>query len=859
MNSRLFFTKIFRSICLKHFLVLWLMLFLFSDPRVLAQNEEIVELEELVVLGSRSPLRTIADSPVPVNAIEAEAFINLPDTDMDDMLRAIIPSYNVNQQPISDAATFVRPANLRGLPPDATLVLINGKRRHRGSVITFSGGGISDGAQGPDLSVIPAIALDRVEVLHDGASAQYGSDAIAGVINFVLKDNPDGGMLKAHWGETYDGDGDTFTVSTNMGLPLTDAGFANFSLEYKEAQPTSRSVQRADAQALIEAGNTEVRTPAAQVWGAPEVKYDFKFFANVGLDLGNSEVYSFANWAKREIEGGFFFRNPNTRNGVFRGPVVDETPTILVADLTGDMSGVPPVVKVIENVPDAAALAAVAADPNLFAFNERFPGGFTPQFGGTLTDVSLAVGIRGELDNSWLYDLSAVFGRNNVEFYMENTINPQLATQQNNIPTQYEPGAYTETDRVVNLDLSRQFENDIFHSPLNVAFGLEYRGENFKIESGNLNSFFIDPNLAAQGFGIGSNGFPGFKPEDAGETDRVSYGAYLDLEADVVKDLLVGVAVRYEDYENFGNTLNGKITARRQLTDNFALRGSLSTGFRAPTVGQTSVRNVSTNFIEGRLADQALLPPTNPISVLKGGKQLEPETSTNITLGTVFNLGEIEVSIDYYNIQVEDHIALTSTQLLTPDDIEKLLAQGVADASSFTGIRFFTNDFDTTTQGIDIVASYSTDLFGGDNTVFSFAANWNKNQVDRFNPDIIDPLVRVGQLEGNLPDVRFSFTANHYRAPWRFLGRVQYYDDFLEFHGDQASLPINATAKWLFDTEVAYTFTERVTFVVGAQNLFDNYPTENPHAEILGARYPESSPYGFNGGFYYFKVIWNFR
>ena len=463
------------------------------------------------------------------------------------------------------------------------------------------------------------------------------------------------------------------------------------------------------------------------------------------------------------------------------------------------------------------------------------------------------------MDSNWLYDLSAVFGRSNSDFFIKNTINPQLATQKTNILTAYEPGAYTETDRVVNLDLSRQFDNDIFHSPLNVAFGFEYRGENFKIENGELNSFFIDPILAAQGFGIGSNGFPGFKPEDAGEADRASYAAYLDFEADVVKDLLVGAAVRYEDYEDFGDTLNGKITARRQLTDNFALRGSLSTGFRAPTVGQTSVRNVSTTFTNGRLADQATLPPTNPISVQKGGRLLEPETSTNVGLGTVLTLGDLNLSIDYYNITLEDRIALTSVQILTQEDIDALLAQGVADASSFTGIRFFTNDFDTTTQGIDIVASYSTDLFGGDNTLFSFAANWNETKVNRFNPEIIDPLVRVGQLEKSLPEVRFSLTANHYKGPWRFLGRVQYYDDFLEFHGNQASLPINATAKWFFDAEVAYTFNERVTFVAGAQNLFDNYPTENPHAEILGARYPRVSPYGFNGGFYYFKAIWKFR
>ena len=267
---------------------------------------------------------------------------------------------------------------------------------------------------------------------------------------------------------------------------------------------------------------------------------------------------------------------------------------------------------------------------------------------------------------------------------------------------------------------------------------------------------------------------------------------------------------------------------------------------------------MTTAFIDGQLADQATLPPTDPISVQKGGRALQPETSVNIALGTVFKLGEVDLSIDYYNIKLEDRISLTSEQILTRSDIDSLLSQGHSDASSFTAVRFFTNDFDTTTQGLDIAASYSTDLFGGDNTILSFVANWNQTEVDRFNPDIIDPVVRVGQLEKNLPEVRFSLTANHYRGPWRFLGRVHYYDDFLEFHANQVTLPINGTAKWLFDTEVAYTFNDTVTFVVGAKNMFNNYPTENPHAQVVGAKYAESSPYGFNGGFYYFKAIWKF-
>ena len=857
---------------LKHFWALGLVLFLFADPRVLAQDESsvtefeelegepIVELEELTVtsLGTRSQARTVVDSPVPVDVIEADVFLNLGETDMDSMLSAIIPSYTVNQQPISDAATLVRPANLRGLPPDSTLILINGKRRHRAAVITFLGAGIADGSQGPDIAVIPAIALDRVEVLYDGASAQYGSDAIAGVINFALKNDTEGGTITTMWGETYEGDGDTYTVAANMGYPLTDAGFANFSVEYKEALPTSRSIQRADAQALIDAGNTAVRTPAAQVWGAPETIYDFKFFANMGLALGNSKVYSFSNWSKRKIEGGFYYRNPNTRSGVFQGPVVDGTPTIRVADLTPDGSGTPPVVKVIDNVPDAAALAEVAAHPDYFAFNERFPGGFTPFFGGTITDASLAAGIRGEWDNNWFYDLSGVAGRSRADFFIRNTINPQLAGQKTNIPIEYVPGSYIETDYVFNLDVSRQFDNRIFHSPVNVALGLEYRGESFKIENGDVNSFYIDPNLAAQGFGIGSNGFAGFRPDDAGENSRSSYGAYIDLEADVVEGLLVGAAARFEDYEDFGSTFNGKVTARKQLAENLAVRGAISSGFRAPTVGQSHVRNVTTGFVDGKLSDKATLQPTNPVSLQKGARALEPETAINITLGTVFNIGEVDINIDYFNIKVEDRISLTGDQILTENDINTLLAAGVSDASSFTAIRFFTNAFDTTTQGIDIGASYSTDRLGGDRTVFNFAANWTDTKVDRFDPSVID-YIRIDRLEQGIPKGRFFLTANHYMGPWRFMGRAQYYGGFLEYHADSAGLVINAESKVLFDAELEYSFSDKLTFVVGAKNIFNTYPTDNPHATVVGSLYPESSPFGINGAFYYFKATWKFR
>ncbi|MCZ6503486.1 MAG: TonB-dependent receptor, partial [Gammaproteobacteria bacterium] len=562
-------------------------------------------MEEVVVTGSRRAPRSVGDSMAPIDVIGGDDFENQGATDLSDMLRTLVPSYNVNTQPISDAATLVRPANLRGLPPDNTLVLVNGKRRHRGAVISFLGGGISDGAQGADISTIPAIALKQVEVLRDGASAQYGSDAIAGVINFILKDNAEGLSIEGRWGTTFDGDGDSYKIAANIGLPLGPDGFANFSFETTESDPTSRSTQRADAAQLIALGNTAIRDPA-QIWGSPDISDDYKFFANIGLDLGdNSHAYMHGNYAERKVLGGFFFRNPTNRGGVFS---VDSGVTRLVGDLTpgplgqvnvglGDGDGIScPVVNVrVDGTSDTtvaideAALAAIIADPNCFVFNERFPGGFTPNFGGRVIDFSLVGGVRGELDNGLQWDVSLGVGSSDVQYLIVNTINSSLGP---NTPTEFRPGDYTQLEKNLNLDFSYPMDMGLY-SPLNVGFGFEYREEQFEVTSVDENSYVIGP-LFDQGFGIGSNGFGGFGPEVSGTFDRGNYALYLDLEADVTEQLLLGVAVRYEDFDDFGDTLNGKISARYAFTDTFAARFTASTGFRAPTPGQSNIANIST-------------------------------------------------------------------------------------------------------------------------------------------------------------------------------------------------------------------------------------------------------------------------
>ena len=827
-------------------------------------------IEEVVVVGSRRRDRSASDSPVPVDVISGDDFRAHGDSDMDSLLAALVPSYNVAQEPISDAATLIRPATLRSLPPDATLVLVNGKRRHRAAVIALLGAGISGGSQGPDLSVIPAIALDRLEVLRDGASAQYGSDAIAGIMNFVLKEDSEGASFDAKWGSYFEGDGSSYTLAANVGLPLTNAGFANLSFEWKEADPTSRSTQRGDAQGLIDAGNTHVRQPAAQIWGAPEIFGDKKLFGNFGLDLENgSEAYAFGNWAERRVEGGFYFRNPHTRNGVFAGPeLADGTQTVKVADLTSDGTGNCPVVRIVDNVPDSAALASIRSDPKCYSLIERFPGGFTPQFGGNIDDLSLAGGLRGELDSGWFYDVSASVGRSAASFYIYNTINPQLLSRRNEIPIYYHAGGYTETDRVINFDMSKPLDAGNLWGPVNVAYGLEYRDETFRIHNGDPNSFYIDPNiehgLAAQGFGVGSNGFAGFQPGDAGVHTVKAYGAYIDVESDVSERLLLGGALRYENYPDYGNTLDGKIAARLQVADNVALRGAVSTGFRVPTAGQANLRNVTTEFQAGKLADIATLPPTNPVAQRKGATALTPEESVNTTFGIVIDAGAVNVTLDYYNIKIEDRISFTSRFTLSPEDISALLAAGVSDATSFSSVRFFSNQQTVEASGVDLVASWPFQLGSGASTL-TVVANWSDIELTQFNPEFTSENRRL-QIEQGRPGSRITATWSHAQDQWRILGRVRHYGDYYDAPTNDGTVAFYPAASTLFDFEAAFDVNDSMSILVGLQNGFDEYPTVNTNpnalnsygnAEVAGLAYPEQSPFGFNGGYYYLRATWD--
>ena len=808
-----------------------------------AQDEEAIE--EVVVVGSRARPRSVGDSAVPVDVISAQDFVNQGETDLSNLIRNIVPSYNVNTQPISDAATIVRPANLRGLAPDHTLVLVNGKRRHRAAVIYWLGNGVADGAQGPDLSVIPSIALKQVEVLRDGASAQYGSDAIAGVMNFVLKDADSGGSTEVRFGSFYEGDGDGVTVSGNIGLPLGGAGFANLSLEYGSTDATDRAIQRDDAAALIAAGNTAVANPA-QIWGSPEVEDDLKLWGNFGYELGGGTMlYSHANFATKTVEGGFYFRNPNTRGAVFSG---DGGATLLIGDLTPNDGMGCPTVTITDNVPDPVAFGQVANDPNCFSFQEIFPGGFTPRFGGDVQDYSVLGGVKGETDGGLRWDASIYYGFNEVDFFINNTVNASLGPD---TPTNFDPGLYAQTDLNLNFDVSYAVNDTV-----NVAAGVEYRDEEFEIGIGQPESFAIGP-LASQGFSAASNGFPGFSDIAAGSWSRSNYAVYGDIEFYPSDNWLLAAALRFEDFDDFGSTTNFKVATNYRVNDGFALRGSVSTGFRAPTPGQSNAFNVSTEFdvALNDLVNNGTIPSTNPVAVLFGGEPLDPEESTNFTAGMIFDAGPLSVTIDYFDIEVEDRLAtsqLFSIDDLTAQELQDLIDAGVTSAENLQNFRFFTNDFDTKTTGVDIVAT-TTLVADNSTTDVSFTFNRTKTEVEEFNPATLDD-TRIRELEEGLPGVRWTLQANQTRGDWRFLVRTSFYDGWFDSEDDQ-----DYTSEILIDAEVAYSFAEHSTLTVGAQNILDTYPDANPGAAAgVGNLYSQFSPFGFNGGYYYARYQFSF-
>ena len=587
-------------------------------------------------------------------------------------------------------------------------------------------------------------------------------------------------------------------------------------------------------------------TRPAQIWGAPIIDDDVTFFFNSGLDLGNGgEAYMFGNYSERDIDGGFYYRNPDGRGGVF----TKGDGTRLIADVTGDMSGNCPTAL---DPSDYAGRDAVIADPNCYILNQAAPGGYTPRFVGNITDSSFTMGRSGELAAGPLagtsFDISGSVGRNEASFGLNNTFNPSMGPDS---PRNFETGSYIQLAKTFNVDMSKEYGST------SVAYGYEWRETTFSVISGEESSWVAGP-YAIQGFNVGSHGFAGFSPDSAGAFSRRNYAVYGDVSNQVSDDLLVQGAIRYEDYSSGLDTTNYKLAFNYQLTDDLALRGSHSTGFRAPTQGQANVVNTQTTLVDGQLTQAQTLP-----GFKLGAEQLQPEESTSFAFGIVATLGEVELTADWFNIEVDDRIGLTSNAAPTDAQRAAMTAAGIPNAELIGEVNYFTNDFNTETSGLDIVATYSADLMGG-STDFSAAYNYTDTEVSDQGNVTSDS--KVKRLEEGLPNHRATFTMDQQWENVSAFVRANYFGEYYAVHADWFGT--NADSAMTVDVEVTYDISDNFNVSVGAQNIFDQEAekidgsagavAEGVPGNVLGAIYYETSPMGIEGAFWYVSAGYNF-
>ena len=778
----------------------------FTTPTVAQESADAAPIEEVVVIGSRSQKpRTATDSPVPVDSFSNAEFNSVGNAvDITDNLKALVPSYTAAPA-TGDGSAFVRATSLRGLSPDQTLVLVNGKRRHRSALVQFLVSAAGAGAHSPDVGMIPSIALKRVEVLRDGAAAQYGSDAIAGVMNFVMKDASEGGEVSAQYGNFYEGE-QSLKFAANAGFGLGESGFFNISAEWFSNDALSRGIQRPVAQDLIDAGVEGIGedspfgdAPFVQTWGRPETEGG-RVFINAGIDISeNSELYVHGGYGDTTGRYRFFYRAPNH-----------------------------------------STLQALSA----LGFND-LPQGYTPFLDGLQSDFNVVSGVKGETDGGFFYDISGSFGENKLDYFLNNTTNPDAPFVNGAPQRDFYNGGYEQREVNLNADFSKAM-SDTF----NVAFGTEWREETYTAVEGESGSYV----------GGGSSGLKGVTPENAGSFSRSNYAFYVDMEHDISDEFMLQYAARYENFSDFGGTFNGKLAGRYRVSDNLTLRGAVSTGFHAPTPGQANVRTTITTFdgATGLQVEEGLVIASNPLAILAGAAPLKEETSINYSFGFTSSIGEATtLTVDAYRIEVDDRIYRTG-------DIQPQGADGPT-------ISFFTNAIDIVSQGVDVVLTSSMDWGTDATTDFSFAGSYNKLEV--VNQHVVGGVVpvsdsRVEDIENNYPKLRFNASANtHFNEKFDFLVRANFYGSHFDERGTiQANPEAGGSAKIgatiYFDMELGYQHSESLRFTLGAANIFDTYVDEigapNDNRLSVGLPYPRRSAANYEGGSWYLRANFTF-
>jgi iron complex outermembrane recepter protein len=887
-----------------------------------AANEEAAAPDDaIIVTGTRRTDRTVADSPVPVDVIGADAIATSGQTETNKILNNLVPSFNFPQPSIADGTDTLRPATLRGLSPDQTLVLVNGKRRHVSALLNINGT-VGRGSAAVDLNLIPGLAIERIEVLRDGASSQYGSDAIAGVINIQLKKQSSGGRASASFGKyittldnvanitgltsaagqpafdtvdnrvlasTSDGerkarDGNLYTIGANFGLPIGADGYLNLTAEYRNRDATNRAGYDL---------RPNYNRPAPPLFDTREVgfnrlqfKYgdakteDYNFFVNAGAQLSDTfELYGFASYGKRDGLSAANWRQQS-------------------AAANRDYSTITPA-----TTPNAANFTALTAD------------GFLPFINTDLEDYSGTLGIKGEV-GGWNTDLSLGYGHNSFDFRVLNSLNTSFGTASQK---DFDAGGLAYGQIAANIDFSKEFEIGV-STPLSVAFGGEYRNENFDIRGGDLQSYATGPLFRASfattaancttqvgvynaGTGIcsfpgraapaGAQGFPGIPASSATDASRHSFAAYVELDADIMPNLTTTVAGRFEKFSDFGSTLNGKFAARWEPTPGYAVRTSISNGFRAPSLHQQFFTTTSTNFINGLPVDISTLAVNSPVARALGSTDLKPEKSLNFSFGGTANpVSGLTLTLDFYTISIDDRIVLTENLGAAGAGTAAVntAVKAVLDANGFQSVgaaRFFINGLDTKTKGLDAVASYRIPEGKFGSWTLTAAYNKNKTSIKR-RINALGPLATIpgivlfGRVEGlrftdGQPKNKIVFSADGKIGGFGITARTT---RFGKVTSPGAATPItdptSLTAlgpddivlrpKWISDLELRFSPVESIDLAIGANNVFDIYPDRSPigpRPASVGGSYPINqyylpysgfSPFGFNGRFLYARV-----
>lgn len=747
-------------------------------------------LDAMIVTGTRGSNRTQFDTLAPVDVFSREEIQAIESTDLSDVLAQLVPSFVVQRLPMADGQVFVRPATLRGLSPDQTLVLVNGRRMHRSALLG------SRGAQGPDLSQIPTSAIKRIEVLRDGASAQYGSDAIAGVINIILDDSI-GSEFTLGVSEYAEGDGSGRRFGARTGVGLGQAGVLSLFLDYDSSDATSRSRQRPDAIAFQNA-HPELQVPdPVQRWGQPDLE-NRRLGFNLKLPFGQTaEAYAHGLYNSGEGISDFNWRNPDGTASVYK-------PTAVFPGW------------------DVRSL---------------YPTGFSPKYGSDYDDLQLVAGVRGQFTPDLSWDVSGAYGRNRIEYTLDESINASLGPAS---PTSFYLGRLSQVEKNVNADFVYGLPLAVLAAPLNIAFGAEFREETYGVDAGDPASYAIGPGAAA-GLAGNSNGAPGFGPDNAGRWSQRSHAAYVDVEAPLSTRWNVGAAARYERFSSFGGTLDGKLSTRFEVTQALALRGSVSTGFRAPTPGQlyttSTVQGLDTVtlqvFTSGRLS------PSDPLARQLGASALKPEQSRTTSLGLAWrNDAGLSGSVDLYDIKVTDRFSQSAAFQIPA---------GIPNPMGYTSVSYFTNDFDTTTRGVDLVGSWVGDA-GPGRLNLTLGWNYNRTQVDKGATSVATSQTQRVIFEERLPRQKGTFSADYAIGNWSVLAKLRHYGAWTDSTGNATGDIFQRFGDMqFFDLALAYRFNAGNSLRIGADNLFDRYPDEAVFQASRGLVYSRNAPYDTDG------------